>query len=139
MQDLNIQKQFVGKKLEEVDFFDILNVQEQEVDSFQQDDDKDNQEMMSESESDTKMKKSKPVKNKQKQRWTAEEEEELKKYFEKKFVTKRTPRMAEVQKAKKESFKAGGALHKRHWHIIVKKVSAMIIKEKRKQNHQSSS
>ena len=149
MQDLNIQSRFVGKKPEDIDFYDIINPErienaeenneEQQMDTQHTETNEEQLEMevgngdISEmSDSELEMRKpQKKFKKGTKQRWTAEEERELRTYFSKNFENKKTPRMAEVLKARKSSMKAGGIIHKRHWHVIVKKVSATIIKEKK--------
>ncbi len=58
-------------------------------------------------------------------KWTQEKESELQKYFKDCFTEKCTPGRQQVEKALAESAKAKGSLHKRYWHTVVKKISAM--------------
>lgn len=151
MQDLNIQHKFRGKKLEDIQFTDILKDQalEQdqaldtaasssmdrqhtaqnvdspgEVSSMNGDEDSEIEEFQQ------KKKKKKPYTGRQ--RWTAEEVKELEEYLSENFKSKVTPGKTECFKAIKQSRAAGGQLQYRDRLLIVKKVSAMLQKEKRK-------
>lgn len=131
MQDLNIQSQFVGKSLSDVDFLEILRDKEdvptaeehsqpsankEPSISDSSPDSEDNREL----EYSEKKKKKKPNKR---QRWSEKETSELNKYFANQLQSKVAPRKEDCIKAKQASFKAGGDLHKRPWHQIVKKIS----------------
>lgn len=59
------------------------------------------------------------------QKWTQKELEELRLYFKSYLDNKITPRSHTVDKAKAKSSTAGGELHRRANHLIVKKISAL--------------
>lgn len=58
-------------------------------------------------------------------RWTEEEIEEIQQYFAKFLKTKTCPSKTYTLKAIEKSKTKGGALAKRFWHNIVKKISNM--------------
>jgi len=151
MQDLNIQSKFVGKTLNDVDFLDIIKdcgnsensietpesseAPQPEVEPepepenvFQFNEDDDMMDVTDESDQEPARHSTRREKNKKdtkRQKWSEKETEELKKFFSKHLDRKVAPRRADCLKAKQESFKNGGELHKRSWHLIVKKISAI--------------
>lgn len=134
MQDLNIQAQFSGKKLDEINFMDMLETEQDRraVDSTNQEDDI-GEEVYEEERMEVEFENAKTGKTgkRKRQHWTVEEMNEIECYLGIFLNSLKTPSMKDCVKAKRESLKNGGQLHKRHWHLIVKKVSAMIQKKKK--------
>ncbi|XP_060571742.1 uncharacterized protein LOC132729920 isoform X2 [Ruditapes philippinarum] len=154
MQDLNLQSNFVGKKLEEVEFTEMFKQQQsglplqeheacetQGARSVDGEDEEMDEPMMDLEETDEEGgeermefdKSAKPSKSKKKnrQRWTEKEVKEIHLYLGKLIESGKTPSKKDCVKAKQQSLKNGGELHRRYWHLIVKKVSAMIQKNKK--------
>lgn len=142
MQDLNIQSKFVGKKLTDVEFIEIVKDQDRmptaaavstpsnrddplsdDDEVYQLDDDKDSSVSVEDQNGEPEREKKKPLAKRN--RWTQKENAEIQKYFAKHLSVKKAPKRDDCLKAKQASLKAGGELYKRPWHLIVKKVSAM--------------
>ncbi|XP_030843815.1 uncharacterized protein LOC115924951 isoform X2 [Strongylocentrotus purpuratus] len=145
MQDLNVQKDNIGKNLKDISFGEILDAtsagdllpQKRKADDEDSGEDLDDVDQGPEDEPPAGDKR----KRRQKKRklankadpvlrcsWTHEEICELKKYFSVNFVTKVTPGRKDCQKAIGASKVNGGTLQRRHWHLIVKKMSALLTK-----------
>ncbi len=143
MQDLNVQSQFVGKKLEEIDFPEIIKkVEENTLSSGSTQAEPTKRKMMDDDlhvESPQKKRKTERAGSKQRpemkeqeskkkkgvarQKWSKIEEQELRKYLKPYFARKETPGKAAVEEAMEKSKANGGQLNKRFWHCIVLKMS----------------
>lgn len=87
----------------------------------------------------------KPQKQKQavarkrpRQPWTTEEETELKLLFRKSYDTDRTPGQREIEKQMKISKRQGGLIHMRKRDNIKKKISTMLVKERKRRGERGS-
>lgn len=145
IQDMNAMQKYAGQKLEDVDITDLVREADQEIPDtvppdipvvFSMEDDAtvpqgdDTFEITEEDESDEEVKTRTKKVNRHK--WTAGEEEELKRYFKSHLETGTTPGKKETLKVMKISATKKAQLCKRGWHHIIKKISAMNAKNRKK-------
>ncbi|MEW8547092.1 MAG: hypothetical protein AB2693_26555 [Candidatus Thiodiazotropha sp.] len=149
MQELNVQKRFVGKTLDELEFKEIITgsgkdeetatpsdevriAENEETGSVANGKDSDRDSVASVAPSKKRsvvpIKKSKNTRKRN--MWTDKEKEEIRKYFKDNFRTLITPGKRETVDAIKKSRAEGGELQFRHWHTIVKKMSAELQKSR---------
>lgn len=146
MQDMNVVKRFVGKRLEDVDFSSILKsstqsqpMEEDERDIVEENEELEEDEVSEEngvSEEDEPVKQKRKVKDKcenarkskpkkrsgTRVRWNEEELNEIDELFHDHLSNKMIPRKEHVEAAIKRSRKNGGMIWKRSWTVIKSKV-----------------